>query len=42
MLTAAPSVRVVLGPWGLEKSEGSGANGTGARGGEADTEGTRA
>ena len=38
MLTAAPSVGVVLGPWGSEKSEGSGVDGTGSRGGEAGTE----
>ena len=37
MLTAAPSVGVVLGPWGSEKLEGSG-----ARGGEAGTEGVGA
>ena len=38
MLVAAPSVGVVLGPWGPKKSEGSGADGTEARGGEASTE----
>ena len=42
MLTAAPSIGVVLGPWGPEKSEGSGANGIGAGGGEAGTEGAEA
>ena len=42
MLAAAPSVGVVLGAWGFEKSEGSGADGTGARGGEAGTEGAGA
>ena len=39
MLAATPSIGVVLGPWGSEKSEGSGADGTRARGGEAGTEG---
>ena len=37
MLAAAPSVGVVLGPWAPEKSEGSGADGIGAEGGEAGT-----
>ena len=39
-LTAAPSVGVVLGPWGPEKTESSGADDTGSGGGEAGTEGT--
>ena len=42
VLTAAPSGGVVLGPWGLEKIEDSGADGTGAGGGEAGTEGAEA
>ena len=42
MLVATPSVGVVLGPWGSKKSEGSGADGTGAKGGEADSEGAGA
>ena len=42
MLVVAPSVGVVLGPWGPEKSEGSGADDTRARGGEASTEGAGA
>ena len=42
MLAAAPSVGVVLGPWGLKKTEGSGADDIGAGGGEADTEGAGA
>ena len=39
VLIAAPSGGAVLGPWGLEKTKGSGADGTGAGGGEAGTEG---
>ena len=42
MLAATPSVGVVLRPWVPEKLEGSGSDGTGARGGEAGTEGGRA
>ena len=42
MLAAAPFVGAVLGPCGLEKTEGSGASGVGARGGEAGTEGAKA
>ena len=42
VLTAAPSVGAVLGPWGLEKTEGRGAGSVGARGGEAGTEGVGA
>ena len=43
MLAAAPSGgAAVLGPWGPEKTEGSGADGTGAEGGEAGTEGAGA
>ena len=37
VLTAAPSVGAVLGPWGSEKTEGSGAGG-----GDAGTEGAGA
>ena len=39
VLTAAPSVGAVLGAGGLEKTEGSGAGGTGVGGGDAGTEG---
>ena len=39
MLTVAPSVGVVLGPWGPVKSEGSGADRTGSKGGEAGSKG---
>ena len=42
VLTAAPSGGAVLGPWGPEKTEGSGVDGTRAGGGEAGTEGSRA
>ena len=42
VLAVAPSGGAVLGPWGSEKTEGSGAEGTGARGGEAGIEGARA
>ena len=42
VLAAAPSIGVVLGPWGLKKTEDSRADGIGAGGGEADTEGARA
>ena len=42
VLTATPSEGAVLEPWGPEKTEGSGADGTGAGGGEAGTEGGRA
>ena len=42
VLAAAPSVGVVLGAGGLEKIEGSGAEGIGARGGDAETEGAGA
>ena len=38
VLPAAPSVGAVLGPWGPKKTEGSGASGTGAEGGDAGTE----
>ena len=42
VLTAAPSVGAVLGPWGPKKIEGSGADGIGAGGGEVGTEGAGA
>ena len=42
VLIAAPSVGAVLGPWGFEKTEGSGAGSTGAGGGEVETEGAGA
>ena len=42
MLAAAPSVGVVLGPWGPEKSECSRADGTGVGGGEAGIKGASA
>ena len=42
VLAAAPSGGAVLGPWGSEKKEGNGADGTGARGGEAGTKGAGA
>ena len=42
VLAAAPSGGAVLRPWGPEKTEGSGADGTGAGGGEAGTEGAGA
>ena len=37
VLTAAPSGGAILGPWGSKKTEGSGASGTRAGGGEART-----
>ena len=40
VLVATPSVRAVLGPWDLEKTEGRGVGGAGAGGGESGTEGT--
>ena len=42
MLAAAPSGGAVLGPWGPEKIEGSGADDTGSGGEEDSTEGARA
>ena len=42
VLVAALSGGAVLGPWGPENTEGSGASGTGAKGREAGTEGARA
>ena len=42
VLAAAPSVGVVLGPGGLEKTEGSRAGGIGAGGGDVGTEGAGA
>ena len=42
VLAAALSIGAVLGPWGPEKTKGSGAGGTGVRGGEAGTEGAGA
>ena len=42
VLTATLSVRAVLGPWGLDKIEGSEAGGTGAEGGDAGIEGAGA
>ena len=42
VLTVASSVGAVLGPWGPEKTEGSGADDTRAGGGEAGTEGAGA
>ena len=42
VLAAALSVGAVLGPWGLEKTEGSGADDIGAGGGEVRTEGVGA
>ena len=42
VLTAAPFVGAVLGSWGPEKTEGRGVGGTGAEGGEAETEGAEA
>ena len=42
MLAAAPSRGAVLGPWGPEKTKGSGADGIGVEGGEAGTEGVGA
>ena len=42
VLAAAPSGGAVLGPWGPEKTEGSGTDGTGSGGGEAGTEGAGA
>ena len=42
VLAAAPSGGAVLGSWGPEKTEGSGADGTGAGWGEAGTEGAEA
>ena len=42
VLTAALFVEAILGPWGPEKTEGSGAGGTGDEGGDAGTEGVGA
>ena len=42
VLVAAPSGGAVLGPWGPEKTKGSGTDGTGSEGGEAGTEGAGA
>ena len=42
VLATTPSGGAILGPWGHEKTEGSGADGTGSGGGEADTEGAGA
>ena len=42
VLVVAPSGGAVLGPWALEKTEGSGADGTGVGGGEAGIEGAGA
>ena len=42
VLAATSYVGAVLGPWGPEKTEGSGASGSGAEGGEAETEGAGA
>ena len=42
VLAATPSGGAVLGTWGPEKTEGSGANHTGAGGGEVGTEGAGA
>ena len=39
VLVAAPSVGAVMEPWGPKKSEGSGADDIGAKGGEAGLEG---
>ena len=39
VLAAALSVGAVLGLWGPEKTEGCGAGSTGAKGGDAGTEG---
>ena len=42
VLVAAPFVGAVLGPWGPERSEGSGADDNGVGGGEAGTKGAGA
>ena len=42
VLAAAPSVGAVLGQWGPEKTEGSGAGGAGTGRREAETEDARA
>ena len=42
VLTAVPSGGAVLGPWGPKRTEGSGADGIGAGGEEARTEGAGA
>ena len=42
VLAVAPSVGAILGAWGLERTEESGAGGTGAGGGDAGTEGAEA
>ena len=42
VLTVAPSVGALLGPWGLEKTDGSEAGRTGAEGEDAGTEGDEA
>ena len=42
VLAASPFVGAVLGPGGLEKTEGSRAGDTGARGGDFGTEGAGA
>ena len=42
VLAATPSIGAVLGAGGLEKTEGSGAGGTGVGGRDAETEGARA
>ena len=39
VFTTASSGGAGLGPWGPEKTEGNGADGTGSGGGEAETEG---
>ena len=42
VLAAAPSVGAILEPWGPEKTEGSGAGGTGAEGRDDGIEGAGA
>ena len=42
VLAAAPSIGALLGPWGLKKTDGSKAGGTGAEGEDAGTEGDEA
>ena len=42
VLAATSSVGAVLGPGGPKKTEGSGAGGTGARGGDVETKGAGA
>ena len=42
MLATTPSVGAVLGPWGLERTEGSGAGGIKVEGEDAGTEGAGA